>query len=168
MVLYVTHYYYDGLDSDFVSDDLDANRVKIVDTRGATIAGTTVELMDLRIWSYFMCDGCGLFFLFLFLFGTSPVWCEFLIFAIFNTNNIQRKYTDWFFWFINIRSKQRVNRKRERRKKQICRNGILISDTIEINQRGKLFTTKWIEMKTKNDKFDTFTQIIINRVLQNL
>lgn len=56
MVLYVTHYYYDGLDLDFVNDDLDANRVKIVDTHGATIAETVVGLMNL--FFLFCCCCC--------------------------------------------------------------------------------------------------------------
>lgn len=47
MVWHVTHYYYDGLDLDFVNDDLDANRVKIVGTRDATIAEIMAELMNL-------------------------------------------------------------------------------------------------------------------------
>lgn len=47
MVWHVTHYYYDGSDLDFVNDDLDANRVKIVGTRDATIAETMAELMNL-------------------------------------------------------------------------------------------------------------------------
>lgn len=91
MVLYVTHYYYDGLDSDFVSDDLDANRVKIVDTRGATIAGITVELMDLRFDRIFCATGVDCFW---FFFSVRHRFYVSFQIAIFKTNNVQRKYTN--------------------------------------------------------------------------
>lgn len=130
----MTHYCYDGLDSDFVNDDLDANRVKIVDTHGATIAETTAELMNLFFLFYvylFVCVGFSVGSLVRHRFCVRFIFWFFFC-ECFTTNNIQRKYTDCFFLYIYIRSKQRVNRNRERRReKKICREGVFISDTIE-------------------------------------
>lgn len=70
----VTHYCYDGLDLDFVNDDLDANRVKIVGTHDATIVETTAELMNL-ILSEFVCKRSLVvfwyYFFFVFVLGAS-------------------------------------------------------------------------------------------------
>lgn len=104
---YVTHYCYDGLDSDFVNDDLDANRVKIVDTHGATIAETTAELMNLFFLFYvylFVCVGFSVGSLVRHRFCVRFIFWFFFLRMFHNEQYTTEIYRLFFFIYISDQS----------------------------------------------------------------